>query len=170
MAARLNLSSVESLLPESPIQLINKTNQFNLLTRRYADTEVQAVMADPAALHLQFRLLDRFGDNGVIALVIGKLDAERKLFIDTWLMSCRVLGRQVEAATLNMLAKQASKMGAAALIGSFRPTPKNEMVRDHCSKLGFDELETQDDETRWLLPLDRFRAAPAAMTIFEGSP
>jgi FkbH-like protein len=152
------------------VQLINKTNQFNLLTRRYTDTEVQAVMADAAALHLQFRLQDRFGDNGVIAIVIGKLDAERKLVIDTWLMSCRVLGRQVEAATLNVVAKRASAMGATALIGSFRPTPKNEMVRDHYPKLGFDELGQQDGETRWVLPLDRFRAAPVSMTIFEGTP
>jgi FkbH-like protein len=152
------------------VQLINKTNQFNLLTRRYTDAEVQAVMADPAALHLQFRLQDRFGDNGVIAIVIGKLDAERKLVIDTWLMSCRVLGRQVEAATLNVVAKRAGAMGATALLGSFRPTPKNEMVRDHYLKLGFDQLEQQGGETRWVLPLDRFRAAPISMTIFEGTP
>jgi FkbH-like protein len=152
------------------VQLINKTNQFNLLTRRYTDAEVQAVIADPQALHLQFRLVDRFGDNGVIALVIGRLDAERRLFIDTWLMSCRVLGRQVEAATLNAIAKRASEMGATALIGSFRPSPKNEMVRDHYSKLGFQETEKHDDETRWLLPLSQFQAAPVAMTILEGSP
>lgn len=152
------------------VQLINKTNQFNVMTRRYTDAEVQAVMADPSALHLQFRLRDRFGDNGVIALVIGKLDAERKLVIDTWLMSCRVLGRQVEAATLNVVAKRAASMGATALIGSFRPTPKNEMVRDHYPKLGFHELGKQDGETRWILPLDRFRAAAVSMTIFEGSP
>jgi FkbH-like protein len=152
------------------VQLINKTNQFNLMTRRYTDAEVQAVMADPAALHLQLRLQDRFGDNGVIAIVIGKLDAGRRLVIDTWLMSCRVLGRQVEAATLNVVAHRAGAMGATALIGSFRPTAKNEMVKDHYPKLGFDELEQQDGATRWVLPLDRFRAAPVAMTIVEGLP
>jgi FkbH-like protein len=152
------------------VQLINKTNQYNLRTRRYTDTEVQAVMADPKALHLQFRLLDRFGDNGVIALVIGKLNAERKLVIDTWLMSCRVLGREVEAATLNVVAKRAGEMGATVLLGSFRPTPKNEMVRDHYRKLGFDELGEQDGETRWALPLDRFQAAPVSMNLFEGLP
>jgi FkbH-like protein len=152
------------------VQLINKTNQYNLMTRRYTDTEVQAVMVDPSALHLQFRLQDRFGDNGVIALVIGKLDAERKLVIDTWLMSCRVLGREVESATLNVVARRAAAMGATDLIGSFRPTPKNEMVRDHYPKLGFDDLGKQGGETRWALPLDRFRAAPVSMAIFEGSP
>ena len=152
------------------VQLINKTNQFNLLTRRYTDTEVQAVMAEPMALHVQFRLQDRFGDNGVIAIVIGKLDSERRLFIDTWLMSCRVLGRQVEAATLNVTANRARAMGARALIGAYRPSPKNEMVRDHYSKLGFEALESQDGETRWILPLDRFRPIPVSMTILEGPP
>jgi FkbH-like protein len=152
------------------VQLINKTNQFNLMTRRYTDAEVQAVIEDPAALHLQFRLLDRFGDNGIIALVIGKLNSERKLVIDTWLMSCRVLGRQVEAATLNAVAKRSIEMGATVLIGSFRPSPKNEMVRDHYPKLGFDELENQNGETTWVLPLDRFQPAPVPMTICEGTP
>jgi FkbH-like protein len=152
------------------VQLINKTNQFNLLTRRYTDSEIRVVMADPAALHLQFRLQDRFGDNGVIAIVIGKLDADRKLIIDTWLMSCRVLGRQVEAATLNVLANRAIAMGATALIGSFRLTSKNEMVRDLYPKLGFDELDEQNGATRWILSLDRFRAAPVSITIIEGTP
>lgn len=151
------------------VQLINKTNQFNLMTRRYTDTEVQAVMSDPTALHLQFRLVDRFGDNGVIALIIGKLDDERNLIIDTWLMSCRVLGRQVEAATLNVIAKRAREMGAITMIGAFRPTPKNEMVRDHYPKLGFDQLVTGNGETRWILPLDRFRTAPVSMSIIEAS-
>jgi FkbH-like protein len=140
------------------------------MTRRYTDAEVQAVIEDPAALHLQFRLLDRFGDNGIIALVIGKLNSERKLVIDTWLMSCRVLGRQVEAATLNAVAKRSIEMGATVLIGSFRPSPKNEMVRDHYPKLGFDELENQNGETTWVLPLDRFQPAPVPMTICEGTP
>jgi FkbH-like protein len=165
----LHSSPFDAIGLQRIVQLINKTNQFNLLTRRYTDTEVQAVMADRAAIHLQFRLQDRFGDNGVIAIVIGKLDAEQKLVIDTWLMSCRVLGRQVEVATLNVVAKRATEMGATALIGSFRPTSKNEMVKDHYPKLGFDELEKQDGETSWILSLDRFQAAPVSMTIFEGT-
>jgi FkbH-like protein len=166
----LHCSPFDQIGLQRIVQLINKTNQFNLMTRRYTDAEVQAVMADPAALHLQFRLQDRFGDNGVIAIVIGRLDSERQLVIDTWLMSCRVLGRQVEAATLSVVARRAGAMGATALRGAYRPTAKNEMVRDHYPKLGFDELEQQDGETRWVLPLERFRAAPLSMTLFEGSP
>ena len=68
------------------VQLINKSNQFNLTTRRYTDEDVLAVMADPDAFGLQLRLLDRFGDNGVIAIIIGRLQADRDLLIDTWLM------------------------------------------------------------------------------------
>jgi FkbH-like protein len=166
----LHCSPFDQIGLQRIVQLINKTNQFNLMTRRYTDAEVQAVMADPAALHLQFRLQDRFGDNGVIAIVIGRLDGERQLVIDTWLMSCRVLGRQVEAATLNVVARRAGAMGATALRGAYRPTAKNAMVRDHYPKLGFDELEQQDGETRWVLPLERFRATPVSMTLFEGSP
>ena len=79
------------------VQLINKSNQFNLTTRRYTDEDVISVMADPDAFGLQLRLLDRFGDNGIIAIIIGRLQPEhtsaaRDLYIDTWLMSCRVLG------------------------------------------------------------------------------
>ncbi len=87
------------------VQLINKTNQFNLTTRRYTDEDIVAVMGDPDAFGLQLRLLDRFGDNGIIAIIIGRLQPDVKdLYIDTWLMSCRVLGRQVEPTTLNLIA------------------------------------------------------------------
>ena len=119
------------------VQLINKSNQFNLTSRRYSDAEVTAVMADPSAFGLQFRLTDRFGDNGVIAIVIGRLTAGTEVVIDTWLMSCRVLGRQVEQATLDFVVEQARTLGAARLVGEYIPTAKNGMVKDHYAKLGF---------------------------------
>lgn len=119
------------------VQLINKSNQFNLTTRRYTDEDVLAVLDDPRAFGLQLRLLDRFGDNGVIAIVIGRLREAGDLYIDTWLMSCRVLGRQVEPTTLNLIASEAAKLGATRLIGEYIPTKKNAMVRDHYPRLGF---------------------------------
>jgi FkbH-like protein len=119
------------------VQLINKTNQFNLTTKRYTEAEILDVMADDRAFGLQLRLLDRFGDNGIIAIVIGRLTGT-DCQIDTWLMSCRVLGRGVEAATLNLIAAQAAAMGAERLIGTYIPTAKNAMVADHYQKLGFD--------------------------------
>src|SRR6202022_4280434 len=92
------------------VQLINKSNQFNLTTRRYTNEDVLAIMADRNAFGLQLRLIDRFGDNGIIAIVIGRLQEKRDLYIDTWLMSCRVLGRQVEPTTLNLIVQASEKL------------------------------------------------------------
>jgi FkbH-like protein len=119
------------------VQLINKTNQFNLTTRRYSEADVLAVMEDKRAFGAQLRLVDRFGDNGIIAIVIGRLQENADLVIDTWLMSCRVLGRQVEPTTLNLVAALAKELGAKRLVGEYIATPKNGMVRDHYAKLGF---------------------------------
>jgi FkbH-like protein len=125
------------------VQLINKSNQFNLTTRRYTESEVLAIMEDPAAFGLQLRLLDRFGDNGVIAIVIGRLQGDgNNMYIDTWLMSCRVLGRKVEQATLNLIAKEAKRLGARRLIGHYIPSKKNGMVKNHYARLGFTEIDS----------------------------
>ena len=101
------------------VQLINKSNQFNLTTRRYTDEDIIAVMADPDAFGLQLRLTDRFGDNGIIAIIIGRLQDNKDLYVDTWLMSCRVLGRQVEPTTLNLIAQEAAKLGARRVVGEY---------------------------------------------------
>jgi FkbH-like protein len=131
------------------VQLINKTNQFNLTTRRYTESDVLAIMNTPGALTLQLRLLDSFGDNGIIGIVIGKPEGD-SLRIDTWLMSCRVLGRQVEEATMNLVASEARNLGATRLVGEYLPTKKNGMVRDHYSKLGFQPIESADGgATTW---------------------
>jgi FkbH-like protein len=117
-------------------QLINKTNQFNLTTKRYDLAQVQTLMNSPESLVLSFRLLDRLGDNGIICIIIGH-KSDNALLIDAWLMSCRVLGRGVEKATLGVLAAQAAGMGATRLSGRFIPSEKNKMVADHYEKLGF---------------------------------
>ncbi|HYZ32832.1 MAG TPA: HAD-IIIC family phosphatase, partial [Crenalkalicoccus sp.] len=134
------------------VQLINKTNQFNLTTRRYTDAEAVAVAEDPAAFGLQLRMLDRFGDNGVIGIVIGRRQGDA-VRLDTWLMSCRVLGRQVEEATLNLVVEQARALGAARLIGEYRPTPKNGMVAEHYPRLGFAPLASDGDAMLHVLEL-----------------
>jgi FkbH-like protein len=151
------------------VQLINKSNQFNLTTRRYTDEDVIAVMADPDAFGLQLRLLDRFGDNGVIAIVIGRLQSNRDLLIDTWLMSCRVLGRQVEPTTLNLIAREAGKLGARRLVGEYVPTKKNGMVKDHYVKLGFTVMETdQAGGSRAVLDLAGYTPAETFIHVSEG--
>jgi FkbH-like protein len=150
------------------VQLINKTNQFNLTTRRYSEEDVVAVMDDPRAFGLQLRLIDRFGDNGIIAIVIGKMQGDNDLLIDTWLMSCRVLGRQVEPTTLNLVAEAAKRLGARRIVGEYLPTKKNGMVRDHYQKLGFTVLErAEDGSSRSALDLAIFVPASTFIEVRE---
>ena len=127
------------------VQLINKSNQFNLTARRYTEPEVRAVMDDPLAFGLQLRLVDRFGDNGVIAILIGRLTGDGDVTIDTWLMSCRVLGRQVEPVTLDLAVAQARALGGRRLVGVYVPTARNGMVRDHYKTLGFSVNGVEQD-------------------------
>ena len=151
------------------VQLINKSNQFNLTTRRYTDDDIVAVMADSNAFGLQLRLTDRFGDNGIIAIVIGRLQPNQDLLIDTWLMSCRVLGRQVEPTTLNLIAREAAKMGAKRLVGEYIPTKKNAMVKDHYARLGFTVMESDDaGGNRNVLDLATFTPAETFIRVTEG--
>ena len=144
------------------VQLINKTNQFNLTTRRVTENEIATLIADPSALTLQIRLLDRFGDNGIVAIVSGALEpGTKKMRLHTWLMSCRVLGRGMEEETLNLIATEAARLGADTLIGDYHPTAKNGMVRDHYERLGFSLIaEADDGETSWTLDLANFASRP----------
>jgi FkbH-like protein len=128
-------------------QLINKTNQFNLTTRRYSAEEVAALVGAPDALTLQLRLSDQFGDNGIVSVIIGRLLDGGTVDLDTWLMSCRVLGRQVEAAALNLLVREAQRLGATRLLGRYRPSDKNAMVAGHYTRLGFTPLPGKDGDT-----------------------
>lgn len=126
-------------------QLINKSNQFNLTTRRRTEADVIAVMNDPDCIGFSVRLKDRFGDHGLISIVIGQ-KAGPTMKIDTWLMSCRVLKRQVEEVVLNELARVSSLRGCNRLEGVYLPTPKNDMVRDFYSRMGFSL--TKEDAAR----------------------
>ena len=145
-------------------QLINKSNQFNLTTRRYGESELAAAAREASKHVVQVRLVDRFGDNGIIAVLIA-LKAPDAWEIDTWLMSCRVLGRRVEEACLGHLAAAARAAGAKALIGKYIPSAKNGMVKDHYRKLGF-ALESDDTgTTTWRLDLERYVAPKLEMRI-----
>jgi FkbH-like protein len=126
-------------------------------------------MADPDAFGLQLRLTDRFGDNGIIAIIIGRLLENKDLYVDTWLMSCRVLGRQVEPTTLNLIADQAKKLGARRVVGEYIPTKKNGMVKDHYARLGFTVMETTEaGGNRNLLDLAAFTPADTFIHVVEG--
>lgn len=148
------------------VQLVNKTNQFNLTTRRVTEEETLALMERSDALCLQFRLLDRFGDSGTIGIVVAEPSGAGDLALTIWLMSCRVLGRQVEAAMLAVVAGEARRLGARRLVGLYRPSPKNGMVRGLYPGFGFRPLdETPDGTLRFVLDLDADAAGPAFVAI-----
>ena len=136
-------------------QLINKSNQFNLTSRRYTETEVAEAEADPEVMTLHARLIDKFGDNGIICIIICRLAEPGTWLIDTWLMSCRVLGRQVEQAVLREVLARARGRGIHRLLGLYRPTERNGMVREHYGKLGFVQVnEAPDGTTHWEISTD----------------
>ncbi|RDE06296.1 HAD-IIIC family phosphatase [Sphingomonas aracearum] len=161
------LSSLDMVMDARPIgaldraravQLINKSNQFNLTTLRRTPEELQEVLATPGALALAVRLRDAFGDSGLVSVVIARPDAALPAdawLIDTWLMSCRVLGRGVERAVLGVLLEAAKKRNVSMLTGMFRPSGRNHMVEQHYASLGFTACAGGDglpeDATYWRL-------------------
>jgi FkbH-like protein len=134
-------------------QLTNKSNQYNLTTRRYSEAEMEMTENDPSQHAIQIRLSDRFGDNGIISVIIANKTSEAWT-IDTWLMSCRVLGRRVQEAALTHLAAAAASHGAKRLIGRYIPSARNRMVASHYQSLGFTLIDTASDgATEWRLHL-----------------
>lgn len=139
-------------------QLIAKSNQFNLTTRRYSADEVAALELDQGVLTFQVRLRDNFGDNGMIAVVIARI-GDAQLEIDTWLMSCRVLGRRIEEKILDVIVERARELRIPKISAVYIPTSKNMMVRDHYSRLGFvNERAAPDGMTHWNLCVDEYVA------------
>ena len=166
-----SLEMVCTIAPFDPIsrvrvaQLVNKSNQFNLTTRRYSEAEIQAAEVDPRRHTVQIRLLDRFGDNGLICVLIADKGLQ-SWSIDTWLMSCRVLGRRVQEAALQALVGAARAAGATELIGRYIPSAKNQMVKDHYERLGFELMESgSDGATTWRLPVAAFVAPVLPMEV-----
>jgi FkbH-like protein len=138
----------ESLLARV-VQLLGKTNQFNVTTRRHGEQRVRQMIADRRYWTRYFRLSDRFGSHGIIGLMIAARtdDAQPTWEIDTWLMSCRVIGRRVEDCMLATLVGAASAAGVRRIRGWYLATPKNALVRDLYPRFGFREVGRagQDD-------------------------
>ncbi len=145
-------------------QLINKSNQFNLTTHRRSEAEVAAVMNDRNFIGYSMRLKDRFGDHGLISIVIGEIEGPT-MKIDTWLMSCRVLKRGVEEEVLNELARFAGSRNCTRLEGVYLPTAKNEMVRDFYRRMGFTLTSESDIKREFELRLENFRPVPTKIKI-----
>ena len=139
-------------------QLVNKSNQFNLTTRRYTAADIENISRDAAYIPLYARLTDTFGDNGLISVVIGRAEGER-LHLDLWLMSCRVLKRDVELAVLDVLVEHARARGIGTLVGYYYRTAKNRMVEEHYKQLGFTSESASEDgaATVWTLDIAGYR-------------
>ncbi|WP_058185446.1 HAD-IIIC family phosphatase [Terracidiphilus gabretensis] len=148
------------------VQLINKSNQYNLTTRRYTDPEAAQAEVDPEVFTLQVRLTDVFGDNGMISVVICRPGEPEVWEIDTWLMSCRVLGRKVEHMVLREILEHARAAGIKKLLGVYKPTDRNKLVIDHYAKLGFTKTaEEESGLTRWELIVEGATPDVAPMRV-----
>lgn len=137
-------------------QLTNKSNQFNLTTRRCSQAEIETLAKDPSYITLYGKLEDRFGDNGVVSVVFGHVDPDHSavFHIDLWLMSCRVLKRNMELAMMDALADACRKQGVKQIYGYYYPTAKNKMVREFYGILGFSRISEDDTgNSVWLLDL-----------------
>lgn len=140
LGMEIESGSVDSETCIRVTQLINKTNQFNLTTPRYSLEEVQAKMASPDYWCSWYRLKDRFADHGLIGVLIAKLEPER-WSLDTWLMSCRVIGREVESFMFRALVRSARQRGAKDIVAEYRPTAKNGLVAQLLPRFGFRECK-----------------------------
>ena len=139
-------------------QLFNKTNQFNTTTRRYTTEQVADFAAADEAMTLQFRLVDKYGDNGLVSAMILRPDPKQPdvIDIDNWVMSCRVFGRQLEFEAMNIAVEQARRRGMKAIRADYIPTPKNGVISELYPSLGFYPLNDKAGSTCWILDLDKY--------------
>lgn len=152
-----SLEMTAEIQPFTPVyysriaQLSNKSNQFNLTTKRYTQEEIQTAAVDPGCITLYGKLVDKFGDNGVVSVVLGEMD-HTVLHIRLWLMSCRVLKRDMEYAMMDELVRLARQHGILELRGYYYPTAKNNMVRNFYGVQGFSKLsEDKQGNSIWSL-------------------
>lgn len=141
-------------------QLSQRSNQFNLRTVRYTESDIENLAKSNDYVTFAFTLEDKFGDNGLIAVVVLKKNSETDLFIESWFMSCRVLKRGMENFMLNTLVTYAKTNGFERIIGEYIPTPKNEIVKDHYQNLGFVQ-----ENNLWLLLLDTYNERTNYITL-----
>ena len=143
----------EPLYTERISQLSNKSNQFNLTTHRYTVSEIEEIANDNEYITLYGKLIDRFGDNGLVSVVIGHLE-DGVCDIDLWIMSCRVLKRDLEFAMMDELVKKCKERNITRIIGHYYPTAKNSMVKDFYAMQGFEKLrEDENGNTDWLFEI-----------------
>ena len=145
-----DVKEVDSFSLPRVAQLTQRSNQFNLRTQRYTDEDLKSMIESKEYIAISYTLVDKYGDNGLISAVVLKKEKDF-IFVDTWIMSCRVLKRTMEPFVLNTIVEEAKKLGYSKLIGEYLPTAKNGMVKDHYKNFGFEEKEG-----RWELNIDSF--------------
>jgi len=145
-------------------QLMQRSNQFNLTTRRRSETECEELMHNPACYPFFAELKDRLGNHGLISIVVA-WPQEQELFLSDWLMSCRVLTRGVEQFLMNHCVEYAARCGKQWIVGEYRPTAKNAMVKNFYEQFGFEPCEGgENGASRWLLEVAQYRPEVTFMT------
>mgnify|MGYP001052224790 CR=1 FL=1 len=136
-------------------RLVNKTNQFNLTTRRYTDIEIEKMRKNRDEFHIySLQVIDKFGDEGIVGVAIVRKEPQTWI-LDSFLMSCRVIGRKVETAFLAKIVADARKKGISTIVGDYIPTQKNAPVKGFYSDHGFEKFQQEGDLSRWRLDLTR---------------
>ena len=149
------IKSFSSIYLDRITQLTNKTNQFNLTTKRYTASEIENIAKSDEYIKIYGKLTDKYGDNGLIAISIGRIN-ENQCHIDLWLMSCRVVKRDMEFAMLDELVRQCKEKGVLEIIGYFYQSDKNNMVFDLYEKFGFALNDTNGEDTIWRLDISNY--------------
>ena len=148
------IRSFEPMYIERISQLSNKSNQFNLTTRRYTVSDIEEIANDENYIALYGKLIDRFGDNGLVSVVIGHV-IEDICDIVLWIMSCRVLKRDLEYAMMDELVRRCKEKGIRKIVGHYYPTAKNSMVKDFYSLQGFSKIsEDEKGNTEWSFEIE----------------
>ena len=155
----------EPLYMQRIAQLTNKSNQFNLTTLRCSEDDIRAMAEDAGCLCLYGKLVDKFGDNGVVTVVAGRQQGD-VLHLQLWLMSCRVLKRGMEDAMMDAVVADAAARGIKTIRGYYYPTAKNGMVRDFYAEMGYTQLETDENGgTVWELEVETYRPRQPHITV-----
>jgi len=138
------------------VQLINKSNQFNLTSKRYTENDIKKIEENQKFYTRQIRLADTFGDNGMISVIICE---KHKTFweIDTWLMSCRVLGRKVEQFAFQEIIMEAKRNGVKKIIGKYIETSRNGIVKEHYKNLGFIKIDSNQESETWEIATENYK-------------
>ena len=151
------ISTFKPIYLERISQLSNKSNQFNLTTKRYSLADIEEVNNSDEYIKIYGKLEDIFGDNGVISVVIGHIKKKKELHIDLWIMSCRVLKRDMEFAMMDELVKKSLEKGIKTIYGYYYPTQKNKMVKEFYETQGFELLSCDNDGNKtYKLELDNY--------------